>query len=123
MAGDDDVHIQPSKTALNDVEDMNMKTILLNDIRGKKIYEFYQKNKNLTTGLQELLVDVILDHIFNKDAPTKIPVVVIEKLANQICLFEDRVNHRLIRATDLSKFSVNNYCMHVTNTPNELNLS
>lgn len=65
---------------------IEIKNILMLDVRGKTITDSYRQNKVLTDESQNLLMDVILDHIFNGANLSIVPTPDIEKLADEICL-------------------------------------
>lgn len=63
----------------------NIKNILLTDVRGKGICDFYKKNDKLTEELQDLLIDVVLDHRFNSGREQLMHVDEIEKIVDEMC--------------------------------------
>lgn len=88
---------QSSNVVPNDVIDV--KQVLLNDVRGKTINDFYRKNKKLSEEFQDLLIDVILDYHFTKTTST-IPPKNIENLSDQICKIypnEDKVFRKRLK--------------------------
>ncbi len=72
-----------SSTAATTIIDI--KNILLHDVRGKTITNSYHKNRRLPEDMQNLLIEIILDHIFNAANPSKVQTNEIEKLSNEIC--------------------------------------
>lgn len=78
-SGDND----SAEIVLNNVIDI--RKVLLTDIRGKSIYKFYNKNKKLDKEQQKLIIDIVLDHSINKDEPSTISTREIEKLVDGIC--------------------------------------
>lgn len=63
----------------------NVKQMLLNDVRGKTILKYYQDHDELTNDMQTLLIDVVLDHNFNCEMPSRLPVTEIRNRTQEIC--------------------------------------
>lgn len=73
---------------------IDIKKILMTDIRGKSINDFYKANNKLTNNLRDLLITIILDHHFNCNMSSILSIAAIDSLSNEICLLfpqEDKV--------------------------------